>query len=777
MLIKILKYTLLPLLLLSSCSTIKFIPEGQYLLDNVVLTTDSSLISKENLMEFVQQQPNSPKLGLLVYNLVDSDSVWWKKAVRKLGEPPIIFNQRLLNQSLVELSIEMKNRGFLNSSVSAKVDSAGRKAAVNYLIHEGTPYKIRNYKIDFPTEEMNNIALGLRTERQRNDTTSANPAPRQRNRTGGQAAFNRGTLLKEGTIFDMSLLEQEMTRISARLRNSGYYRITADNLHYLADTALSANQTDLTLHLNEGEGLTDVYRVGKVRVFSGMNPTEREQFRSRDSVEINGITAYYDQLNFLRPGVIADRVLIRPGRPYRQRSEETTLSLFRALNCVSRAEINWIEGAYEDSTLLDCDIYLSPADNHSLQTGLSGTNKAGDLGLALDLDYGNQNLFNGSELFNIRLKAAYEFVGSNDASNRNFYEFGLTPALTFSEIQLPFVSSWFKNRFTSETRYSLGFDIQKRPQYVRNFFNAKWQFQWTSRNNLLSQTFSLLDVNYASMPWMSDEFKRFLNTRVGTVTRYSYEDVFTVGSDYSLIYTNTNTGRPRQRLYTLRFGLESSGNALNRILSLFEKKTEDAKSRIYDVFGSPYAQYVKGDIDLSQTMPLSANSSLALHASAGIAFPYNNSQIMPFEKRYYAGGPNSVRGWHTRYLGPGTMTVEADDDMASHVGDISLNLNAEYRYKALSWLEPAFFVDCGNIWTIKNYIDQPGGAFRWNQFYRELAVGTGLGLRFDLSFLIIRFDIGTRVYDPSKEEGQRYVFLKNRFWSNSALYFAIGYPF
>jgi outer membrane protein assembly factor BamA len=163
--------------------------------------------------------------------------------------------------------------------------------------------------------------------------------------------------------------------------------------------------------------------------------------------------------------------------------------------------------------------------------------------------------------------------------------------------------------------------------------------------------------------------------------------------------------------------------------------------------------------------------------AVGAGLPYGNSTILPFEKRYYAGGPNSVRGWRTRYLGPGSFNRGVAGDPTTHVGDISFILSAEYRYKVLKWLEPAFFVDCGNIWTIKDYPNQPGGLFQWDSFYKELAVGTGIGLRFDLTFLILRIDAGTQIYDPAQFSADRFVFMKGNFWNQSAMYVAIGYPF
>jgi len=578
-------------------------------------------------------------------------------------------------------------------------------------------------------------------------------------------------------IFDMSLLEQERARVSSRLRNNGYYLSTIDNLHYLADTSLRANEVNLTLILRDTTQ-TQVFNINKIKVFSGYNFLNSNRYTIVDSITKGDITIYYNSLKFLRPNVITNKILIRTGGLYRERAVQSTLNLFQAMNSMSRVDIRFKEGNYPDSTLLDNEIYLAPGDMHSIRASLNGTNKAGDMGVSIDLNYGNQNLFNGSESFNIRLNAAYEFVHSkdNEAIGHNFYELGITPSLTFYDIHLPpFITNYIRDRFNPQTQYSLGFNIQQRPQFTRNFFNLNWQFKWSGRNNILTHTVNLININYVAMPWKSKSFQDYLNNYVDSLTRNSYANIFTAGSGYNLIYSNANSRQIRQRLYTVRFGIESSGNILNGIMTL----TNAAKNGNgqYEFFKNPFAQYLKGDIDYSETNRLSENGAIAYHAALGLAYPYGNSSILPFEKRYYAGGPNHVRGWVTRYLGPGSLNGGSAKNMVYHVGDINFLLSAEYRYKILDWLEPAAFIDCGNIWTTKDYPEQPGGMFKWNSFYKELAVGTGIGLRFDFTFLIFRLDAGTRVYDPARQEGERFVFFKRNFWSNSAMYVAIGYPF
>jgi len=776
-------------LLIQSCSTTKHIPEGDYLLDNISLKTDSTEISGKHLLDFIKQKPNESKPGLMIYNIVDNDSNWLKKAVRKIGEPPVIYNQNFVNRSVNELSIELKNLGFLNSSVYAVVDTLDKKVSVNYFINEGIPYRIRDYSIQLPDSQMNDLARGIRPMRnllsrvmrrdgESTDSIRIRPANQNRNQ---QRRRNSNTLtasiIKEGSIFDMNSLNDERTRISNIFRNQGYYDLTVNNFHILADTSLNSNQVDVKLFLKDTT-LTNIYRIEKIKVFSGYDPLNSEKYTITDSIEKNNINIYYDKLNFLRPNVIIDKVTIRQGGLFRERASESTFGLFQALNCVSRVEIAFKERNYPDSTLLDCEIYLTPGNIHSFQTRLGGTNNAGDLGIALNINYGHQNFFNGSEIFNIQLKGAYEFVSGRseiNSTNPNFFEIGVIPSLTFSRLHLPLLGAYLQNNYNMQTQYSLGYNIQQRPEYSRNFFNLKWQFSWSDRNRSVTHAVNLLDVNYVSMPWKSERFQQYLDTEIDPLTRLSYNDVFTAGVGYNLIYTNANAGKMYQRLYTIRFNAESSGNALRGIFSLSNAEKNELGQ--YKIGGNAFAQYLKGNLDFAETLPLSEKSRFAYHTALGLAYPYTNSMILPFEKRFFAGGPNSVRGWRTRYLGPGSFNQGIPGDPTTHVGDIYFILSAEYRRKILHWLEPAFFIDCGNTWTIKDYEGQPGGFFRWNSFYKELAVGTGIGLRFDFSFFVFRIDAGTKVLDPALPENKRFVLFKKNLWNNSAAYVAIGYPF
>jgi len=764
------------LILTSACNTTKYVPDGEYLLNEVKIDVKGEGATGNELLDYVQQLPNSSKFGVGIYNLVDSDSSWFKKTIRKMGEPAVIFRRSLVPLSETELTLQMKNLGYLNAEVTSEVDTLDKKANVTYTVVSNDPYRIRNYTISLPTPGSRRREGGtFGTRPARRDSTSR---PRNNNRRrSSNIPSDFRSLIKENDIFNMEKLESERQRANRLLQNQGYYKSSINNLHFWADTTLGGNQVDLTLGFLDSTKMV-TYKIEKVNVYTGAAPRNRRNYIFVDSLTHKGIHIHYDDMHFLRKGVITDKVFMRPGGNYRLLRKEITYNQLRALGCVGRVDVQYVENNYPDSTLLDCNVYVTAGNIHSLQVGVEGTNKDGDLGTALDINYGHLNIFNGSEVFNVNFRAAYEFVnrGNDDSGlSSNYYEFRIKPSLTFPKLHLPFLNDLMGQRYTMQTQYSIGYDIQKRAAFTRTFFNLNWKFNWAAQRKKLIHSLSLIDINFIHMPWKSDKFQDYLNTQVNDLARFSYEDIFTAGIIYNFNYTTTRTPRSRKPIYSVRFNAETSGNLLNGLNHAFKGKKNDNDQ--YTIFGNPFAQYVKGDIELSGTYRLNEKNTLAGRFGVGVAYPYGNSTILPFEKRYYAGGPNSVRGWKTRYLGPGTYNKpDGLGNVTSHVGDINLITSFEYRFKAMSWFEPAFFVDAGNIWTIKDYEHQPGGKFEWDSFHKEIAVGTGIGFRLDLSFLIVRLDLATKVVDPARENG-KWVLFKDKFFKNSAFYFAIGYPF
>lgn len=328
------------------------------------------------------------------------------------------------------------------------------------------------------------------------------------------------------------------------------------------------------------------------------------------------------------------------------------------------------------------------------------------------------------------------------------------------------------------TTFGIGVNSQKRPQYQRRFFNATLNYRWASSMYKLNHSLDFMDINYISMPWASDEFKHdFLEGN--PLLAATYQDQLIARTAYSISYTNKSQfGRQRDNdTYTLRASLDVGG-WLPRLVTSLGGGDKNEKGQ-YEFVGVPFTEYVKVDLGFSNTKIIDRRNTIAYRIDLGFIQPYGNSEIMPFEKRYFGGGANNVRGWSTRTLGPGGYRRSENNkiEYVNQVGDINLISSLEFRYKATTMFELATFVDAGNVWTIKNYEGQPLGQFELSDFYKEIAVAYGLGLRIDLSFLLLRLDFGMKAYDPSRDESDRFVMFKPRMGRDFAWHFAIGYPF
>ncbi len=739
------------LFLFSSCNVTKNISQGEFLLDKVNVEVDNRSVNNNDLLDLVIQQPNEQKFRIFWYNKAGRDSGWIKRIYRRIGEAPIVYNPKFTMQSIAEIRAEMANRGFYYSDVDVLADSTRRKKRISiaYRVTANEPYRIRNNVIDMPELRLDSII---------------------------ERRARRRTYLTEGAMFDMNLLEEEKAEITGMIRNYGYFTLTGNSLHFLADTVRQTHQVDLTMILTDTV-IPRPFHIRHVTVRSGFDPFNNDEFKAVDTVRYNGLTLLYDKTRLMRPKVLREHILIRNRQLFSERISTRTYTYLMSLGSVSRVNIQYQQ---VDSTLLDCRIDITPSDIHNLQLGLDGTNKAGDFGIAGRISYTHHNIFNGAEALNIRLRGAYEFVSgnANSALTHNFYEAGATVGLTFPNIHLPFVRDFVKQRLNIKTIYEVGFNIQERREYTRNFFNISWKNQWTNNRRTLNQTLALIDINYVMMLRVSDTFQNYLNEQINSLTRYSYNDIFTAGLSYNAVYTNANRRR-RQNPYTIRFNAETSGNLLNGISNWINAKK--LSSGRHSVLGNPFAQYAKGDISYSQTQRINSKNGFAWHLMGGVAYPYGNStvtdafgvrtSIMPFEKRFFSGGPNSVRGWSTRRLGPGSYSGEISNP-AIRVGDIKLEASIEYRRRIISWFEVAVFADAGNIWTMFDYENQPGGEFDINRFYNEIAIGTGIGFRLDFNVILLRLDFAKRVYDPARAQNARWTFFSEGLKGNSGVYFA-----
>jgi hypothetical protein len=354
--------------------------------------------------------------------------------------------------------------------------------------------------------------------------------------------------------------------------------------------------------------------------------------------------------------------------------------------------------------------------------------------------------------------------------------------LNFPRFIVPFVSDEVQRRSKATTQLELQYNAQKRPEFTRDVFSASWSYLWNT-NRQIKHRLDLLGINFVSVPRKEkafiDNYLDQYNSR-NSIMKFNYEDLFIFRTGYDFYYTSPNAGLTKDYFdisHSVRAAVEASGNMLYLLSNALQMRQDSlGQFRIFDI---AYAQYLKSDVAWTMNVNFDRRNSLFFHMETGVAFPYGNARMLPFEKRYYAGGANSVRGWSIRGLGPGSyVSRDGTIDYINQSGDIKLDLSLEYRM-ALFWkFNGALFVDAGNIWTIYDYDDQPDGMFRWNKFYKQIAVAYGVGLRLDLNFLVLRLDAAMKAINPAYLDGPlRYPIANPKFGRDFAWHFAVGYPF
>lgn len=755
-------------LLLPGCSVNKFIPEGGYLLDNVKIESDNKEIKSSQMNQYVRQSPNAKwfslfRFPLYIYGASGMDSTKWiNRFWRKLGDTPVIYSRDAARETQDEIEKAVRNMGYMGAIVDLKEETKGKRMKVSYEIHSGSPYIINNIAYDIADSKIRSYL----------------------------EADSAQTLLHEGMRFDVNVLDEERQRITQYLQNRGYYRFNKDFITFQADTMLNTHKVDLTMELASfqirKEDMPEEHRQYRIRNVSYILDADfavpsARAFQSFDSVRSGDVTLFYKDKLFLRPKVLSDYNFLLPGDLYRIRNVQNTYSSLARLSILKYSNIRFNEVLENDSTYLDAYITLSRHKNKSLSFEIEGTNSAGDLGAAASVSYTHRNLFKGSETFTVKLRGAYEAVsGLEGYASSNYMEYGVESSLNFPEFMFPFLSSDFKKRIKATSEVSIKYNWQIRPEFERTLASAAWSYRWTRRGRA-NHRFDLLDINYIYMPYTSPTFEEYLDRmdEVNPLLRHSYEDLFIVRLGYT--YTYNSAGRNTMTTancnsYSVRFNIEEAGNLLYAFSRLIHKEPKYGEA--YQLANIGFAQYVKADIDYAKNFVIDERNSLVFHAGLGVAIPYGNSKSLPFEKLYFSGGANSVRGWRVRSLGPGSYQGDGNTiDYVNHTGDIKLDLNLEYRTFLFWKLNGAAFIDAGNIWNIRDQGVQSEGVFKFNRFYKQLAVSYGLGIRFDLDFLILRFDGGMKAINPMYTGHDRYPIISPNFKRDFAFHFAVGYPF
>ncbi|MBR5685718.1 MAG: BamA/TamA family outer membrane protein [Muribaculaceae bacterium] len=764
---------LIAMAVLPSCSSTKHVPEGQLLLDkvNINISDPHDEVETSQLFNYLRQTANHRVLGglklqLAFYNISGRDSAnWFNRWIQRVGTPPVIYDSTLTLASADQLHTALSNRGFMNNTVTCRVDadSAKRKARVDYDITLGEPYYIRSIDYDIPDEEIRDIVL----------------------------ADSAHYTVRNGDLLNYTRLDEWRGDITETLRNHGYYAFNKEYITFIADTAADSRAVDLTLNtraplLNEHMPYYtehEPFYVRDVVYVTNYDPVAmRDGFWGADTVEVTGgVKVIEDEEHYLRPSVLDECNHIEPGALYNVEAINRTYRALGRLGILKQINIDIRPVGEVDGVLMvDAFVLLQPDKSQSVSVSLEGTNSEGDLGFGVGLDYEHRNLFKGSEVLSGKFKVSYESI-TGDVSgliNNNYSEYSTEWGITFPKFMAPFLHRSFKRKIQASTAFAVNFDYQARPEYTRVIAGGAWRYQWTERSRRMAHTLTLVDVSVISVPKFDEAWKKSITN---PLLLDSYEPHLIMRMGYNFYRTNKaemnvlQMGRFQRNVFTIRANAETAGNLLYGLSQLSGQQADENGS--YKALGIRYSQYVKADADYAFTHYFDRRQSVAFHVGAGIAIPYGNSDALPFEKRFYSGGANSVRGWGVRTLGPGSYN--SSDSLVNFIrqcGDIRFDINLEYRAKLFWVVEMGLFLDAGNIWTIKDYVDQPGGVFKFNKFYEQIAAAYGAGIRLDFKYFLVRVDMGMKAHNPASGQ-EHWPLLHPDFKRDSEFHFSVGYPF
>jgi outer membrane protein assembly factor BamA len=755
------------------------VPEDKYLLDRYRVkvekgTAEKQRIKKDELKALVRQKPNKRVLGIRfhlgLYNLSrkgkESGLSGWLK---RIGEEPVIYDDFLTEKSVQQIKSYLNNKGYYNSVVMDTAMFKRQRARISYRVKVNRPYKIRRLTYNIQDSLIEPLIL--------RDSVNS--------------------LINRGENFDLDILQDERKRIETYLKNQGYYNFTKEFIYFQADSSAKNREVSLFLNLKEYQQRNEdwntvsvnhkKYKINKVYVFTNYSQKEalaqKEQyFSDLDTTYRNGIYFVSKGDDPLKKKVILHANFIQEGDFYSLYNVNKTyqhlnaLRLFRVIN-IQFNEMEKDSLMFADSIpvgYLNCNIQLTKHYLQSYTVELEGTNSYGNIGVGGNFLYQHKSLFGGAEITDFKINGSIEALDTSVVGIsriNNAVELGGDITMRIPKFMLPvFKAEKFSKKYSPRTQISIGYNFQDRLEYRRTVANLAYGYNWDG-NNFLKHNVKLVELNAVKIPYASESFRNFIDS---TYLRSSYENHLVSVSSYSLVFNNQDIKKNRD-FYFFRMNTEISGNILSAYSELTDAPVVDGS---YEILGVPFSQYIKFDVDFRYYDIKNQSSSFAYRLFAGVGVPYGNSQSLPFEKMYFSGGANSIRAWNVRSLGPGSYSGKIYTRFPNQTGDIKLEANAEFRFKLFWILEGALFVDAGNIWYLKSD-EFEGGLFRKDEFYKEFAVGSGFGTRFNLSFFVFRLDLGVKLRDPSLQEGSRWI-LGNRSlnWQNDfTVNIGIGYPF
>jgi outer membrane protein assembly factor BamA len=590
--------------------------------------------------------------------------------------------------------------------------------------------------------------------------------------------------LKEGDIYNAYSLDNQREIITERLKNSGYYYFNRDHIFYEVDSNFMNHTMDITMKLKKSDLAYKKYNIRNISVYPDFSifkmnskPVDSAKLTTEFGLRrkiTNELDFYYFDKRNVKPQTFSRAINIVEGFPYSQRGVTSTYKSLSNFRLFSNVNIQFDSVPNDSLNELDCRITMQQNDIHSFTIQAEGTNSDGDLGVKGSLVYTNKNIFHGAETFVVSLKGGFEaqsIVGAegNNGGMFNTKELGLTTSLLFPKFLSPFAYNNLARDYMPTTSISLGLNAQIMYYYSRYISMASFSYDWKGSNRI-AHNFTPVYLNSVKIANIKPAFQAYLDNETSQRKKDQYTSHLLLGLRYSFVYTSQRLNQEGSFIY-LRTDFESSGN----LLSLFNKtKLVTENEGHHEILGIRYAQFVRTSFDFRQHLDLGNNSWLVFRQFIGIGVPYGNSRDLPFERSFYGGGANGLRGWLYRTVGPGGYVPT--DDYMEKTGDIRLEVNAEYRFPIYDIFNGAFFIDAGNVWAFYPNEAMPNAEFKFNSFYKQLAFDAGLGIRLDVSFLLIRLDLAYALRNPYPNANGSY-WRFDKPLSNIRMQFGIGYPF
>lgn len=744
--------------LLQACNVKRFVPEGEMLYTGASIEIESDTLIEDlnqvqvEIEDLLRPEPNSKilgsRLGLLVHYKSQRENPGFlnKFLNKRIGEEPVYESDvnTIKTEDLIKNRLE--NRGFFFTTIGSSMEEKPEKkiAKASYKIHLSNPYLLNNYVID-----KDSLSIYKTIESSLSETQ-----------------------IKKDMRFDLTSLREERERIDTNLKDKGYYNFSSNFLIFEADTNQYKNKRfDLFLRLRKEapKKSTIPYRITKVNVYPNHSPGKK--YTKQDSTRLDQKNFYQTEQYFISKKLLP-YILIDEGDKFNPDNSRNTSRRLTSLGTYRFVNIRYdeIDSLASDSLgVLEANIFLSPLNKRAIRAELQAVTKSNNfVGPTLSATLTNRNLFKGGEILNLTVKGGYEFqLASGEQSGLNSVLLGANADLIIPRMLFPISinNDWFKYAIP-KTKISLGFDYLNRSKlYSLMSSTASFGYIWTA-NRFITHEFTPLSVNYVNLSNTTEEFEQILEEN--PFLRSSFDQQFIAGLLYSFTYNGLIDADERHQFY-FNSNIDVAGNTL----SLFNGETEANNPNT--VFGLEYAQYAKADVDIRYHLNMGSDQKIATRIFAGIGVPYGNSDILPFSKQYFSGGPYSVRAFRIRSLGPGSFNPEestANNPFFDRTGNVRFEANIEYRFPIYSFLKGAVFADAGNIWNLEENSSQPGGKLE-SDFIKEFGIGAGVGLRVDIQSFVIRFDLAAPLKNPSLPEGERWKFE----YKKPILNFAIGYPF